>query len=122
MSRPRTTWRSTAISWRTSPASSTASRSACWARRSSRAMTGTEPSFALPPDACDCHTHVFGPAARYPFAAKRAYTPPDASVASLLELQRTLHLGRVVIVQPSVYGTDNRCTLDGMRRLGGVGP
>jgi predicted TIM-barrel fold metal-dependent hydrolase len=35
-----------------------------------------------------------------------------------LTLQTTLGLSRVVIIQPSVYGTDNSCTLDGMRRLG----
>jgi predicted TIM-barrel fold metal-dependent hydrolase len=35
-----------------------------------------------------------------------------------LALQRALRLSRVVIVQPSVYGSDNSCTLDGMRRLG----
>ena len=61
--------------------------------------------------------HVFGPAARYPFAAERTYTPPDASIDALLELQRQLGFERVVIVQPSVYGTDNSCTLDAVRRL-----
>jgi predicted TIM-barrel fold metal-dependent hydrolase len=30
----------------------------------------------------------------------------------------TLGLERVVLVQPSVYGTDNRCLLDGLRALG----
>ena len=61
--------------------------------------------------------HVFGPAARYPFAAERTYTPPDASIDALLELQRQLGFERVVIVQPSVYGTDNSCTLDAVKRL-----
>lgn len=74
--------------------------------------------FAVPEGACDCHTHVFEDAARFPFAAGRGYTPPPATADDLLELQRALHLSRVVIVQPSVYGSDNACTLDGMRRLG----
>ncbi|HEV8680577.1 MAG TPA: ROK family protein [Stellaceae bacterium] len=78
----------------------------------------TAPSFALPAGACDCHVHVFGQAAEFPFAARRAYTPPPADAAELLALQEALHLSRVVIVQPSVYGSDNSCTLDGMRRLG----
>lgn len=72
----------------------------------------------VPPGACDCHVHVFGPAARYPFALERAYTPPQASIEELLALQERLGFERVVIVQPSVYGTDNSCTLDALKRLG----
>ncbi|HEY1795609.1 MAG TPA: ROK family protein [Stellaceae bacterium] len=75
-------------------------------------------NFPIPRGACDCHVHVFGEARDYPFVAQRGYTPPPASADELLALQKTLRLSRVVIVQPSVYGTDNSCTLDGMRRLG----
>lgn len=64
--------------------------------------------------ACDCHMHVYGPVARYP--ASR--TPPGADVPDYLEVQERLGLKRVVIVQPTVYGTDNRCTLDATRALG----
>jgi predicted TIM-barrel fold metal-dependent hydrolase len=78
----------------------------------------TAPAFSVPFGACDCHVHVFGAAADFPFAARRGYTPPPASADELLKLQRSLFLSRVVIVQPSVYGSDNACTLDGMRRLG----
>jgi predicted TIM-barrel fold metal-dependent hydrolase len=78
----------------------------------------TPPSFDVPSGACDCHTHVFGPPDEFPFAPDRIYTPGEASVEELLTLQRDLHLQRVVIVQPSVYGTDNSCTVDAMRRLG----
>jgi predicted TIM-barrel fold metal-dependent hydrolase len=79
---------------------------------------GTAISFAVPPGACDCHVHVFGKAVEFPFAARRGYTPPPANSEELLTLHRGLRLSRVVIVQPSVYGSDNSCTLDGMRRLG----
>lgn len=72
----------------------------------------------VPPGACDCHVHIFGPRARYPLTRDRAYTPPEASIEGLLALQERLGLERVVIVQPSVYGTDNSCTLDAMQRLG----
>jgi len=72
----------------------------------------------VPPRACDCHVHVFGPAARFPLAPDRTYTPPDASIDELLKLQEQLGLERVVIVQPSVYGTDNSCTLDALKQLG----
>jgi predicted TIM-barrel fold metal-dependent hydrolase len=87
------------------------------------ATTSTRASFSLAllrvlQDACDCHVHVFGPAARFPFAKERTYTPPEASVEELLAHQEQLGLERAVIVQPSPYGTDNSCTLDALRRLG----
>ena len=75
-------------------------------------------SLSVPPNACDCHVHVFGPAARFPFAPGHTYTPPDASIGELLALQKRLGLERVVIVQPSPYGTDNSCTLHALKQLG----
>ena len=85
-------------------------------RRASQPATAV--GFSVPNGACDCHVHVFGTAAQFPFAAQRGYTPPGAGADELLALLEALHLSRVVVVQPSVYGTDNSCTLDGMRRLG----
>jgi predicted TIM-barrel fold metal-dependent hydrolase len=76
----------------------------------------TTPNFDIPPGACDSHVHVFDP--RFPLAERRVYTPPPATVDDLLELQRALRLERVVLVQPSVYGTDNSAHLDALRRLG----
>jgi predicted TIM-barrel fold metal-dependent hydrolase len=78
----------------------------------------TAVNFAVPAGACDCHTHVFGDPQRFPFISPRAYTPETASVEEMRALHRALHMERVVIVQPSVYGTDNSCTLDGVRQLG----
>jgi predicted TIM-barrel fold metal-dependent hydrolase len=75
-------------------------------------------SFDVPAGACDCHTHIFGDPARYPFAPDRTYTPEPASVAEIRSLHRALHTTRVVIVQPSVYGADNSCTLDALKQLG----
>lgn len=72
----------------------------------------------LPPDACDCHVHAIGPAARYPFDPARVYTPGDALEDELDALHQRLGIARVVVVHPSVYGTDNRRTLDGLKRLG----
>jgi len=72
-------------------------------------------AFAVPAHACDCHTHVFGDARRYPFAAKRGYTPPPASAAEMQALHDSLGIERVVVVTPSVYGTDNSASVDGMR-------
>ena len=78
----------------------------------------TKVSFDVPAGACDCHVHVFCDPKRYPFYAGRTYTPEPASVDELRRLLSSLRLERVVIVQPSVYGTDNSCTLDGMREVG----
>jgi predicted TIM-barrel fold metal-dependent hydrolase len=82
-----------------------------------RART-TPPSFILPPDACDCHSHVFGTADAYPFQQNRSYTPTEASVEMYLAMLGTLGFQRMVIVQPSVYGTDNSCTADAVAFLG----
>lgn len=78
----------------------------------------TKVSFAVPRGGCDCHVHVFGDPQRYPFWEGRSYTPEPATVEDLRQLLKALRLERVVIVQPSVYGTDNSCTLDGIRALG----
>src|ERR1700756_1408764 len=74
--------------------------------------------FDVPERACDCYVHVFGDASRFPFAASRTYTPESASAAELLAVHRALHISRTVIVQPSVYGTDNSCALDAMKQYG----
>jgi predicted TIM-barrel fold metal-dependent hydrolase len=81
----------------------------------------TRPNFDVPAGACDCHTHVFGSQDKYPLSPRRLYRPGLATLDHLLDLQRALHLQRVVIVQPSCYGTDNSCTLDAVRELGGRG-
>lgn len=78
----------------------------------------TPVQFEVPESACDCHVHVFGDRSRFPFAASSTYTPESASAAELLAMHRALHISRAVIVQPSVYGTDNSCTLDAMKRYG----
>ena len=78
----------------------------------------TPVAFTVPPGACDCHTHVFCDPRRFQFAPARVYTPEPASIDEMRALHRALHMARVVIVQPSVYGTDNSCTLDGIRQLG----
>ena len=70
------------------------------------------PKFRLPPLACDAHTHIFGPGDKYPYAPGRPYTPPDAPLEDFRALHRKLGIGRAVIVNASVHGTDNRVALD----------
>ncbi len=82
------------------------------------AQPSTPVNFSVPAGACDCHTHIVGDPKKFPFAASRPYTPESASVAEMQSLHRALHTERVVIVQPTVYGTDNSCTLDAIRQIG----
>jgi predicted TIM-barrel fold metal-dependent hydrolase len=74
--------------------------------------------------ACDVHAHVCGPASRYPLIPERLYTPPDASLEDFRHMLQALGVERGVLVQPSIYGTDNRALLDALahdpKRLRGV--
>ena len=78
----------------------------------------SEPTFKAPPLGCDCHFHVFGPAARYPYGADLRYPPPLAPLPDFLALAGRLGFERFVFVQPSAYGRDNACMLDAMREVG----
>ncbi|HEX6005311.1 MAG TPA: amidohydrolase family protein [Burkholderiales bacterium] len=82
------------------------------------------PRFAFPANACDCHAHVLGPAARYPYSSARVYTPADCVLRDYRHMLDTLGVERAVLVQPSAYGTDNAAMLDAIRsdpkRLRGV--
>jgi len=75
-------------------------------------------NFEVPPSACDCHTHIFGDPIRFPMTPSRVYTPEPALADEMRTLHRALHMDRVVVVQPSIYGTDNTCTLDAVKQLG----
>jgi len=72
----------------------------------------------MPPDACDCHVHVFCDTDQYPLSPDRPYTPPPATVAALSKMLDSLQMERVVIVSPAVYGSNNDCTLDAIHQLG----
>jgi D-galactarolactone isomerase len=81
-------------------------------------MNYDRPKLSAPAGACDCHVHFYGPADRYPLATTAPFPPPPASVADYRQVQKRLGLERVVVVQPSAYGTDNRCTMDAVTELG----
>lgn len=82
------------------------------------AQPATAVDFDVPADACDCHSHIFGDPLAFPFFAGRVYTPPPALPGEMAAFHRALRVRRVVIVTPSVYGTDNSATLYGMRARG----
>jgi len=71
-----------------------------------------KPRFKLPPGSCDAHCHVFGPAAKFPYAPNRRYTPGDAPREMLAALHAHLGIDRAIIVQASCHGTDNAAMLD----------
>src|ERR1700722_7870109 len=76
----------------------------------------SRPKIPPPPGACDPHAHVFGPAAKFPYAADRSYTPPDAPLDKYLGMLDTIGLARGVLVQGSAHGHDNSAMLDALAR------
>ena len=78
-------------------------------------------SFTPPRLATDCHAHVIGPAGLYPFVDDRAYTPPDATLQDYLHVVDTLGFQRIVLVQPSMHGTDNTVMLDALKTARAAG-
>lgn len=77
-----------------------------------------KPSFTLPKGACDCHAHVIGDPAKYPFAPERSFTPAEATAPEYFAVLKTLGFERMVVVQPSFYGLDNSCTIDAITAAG----
>jgi predicted TIM-barrel fold metal-dependent hydrolase len=74
------------------------------------------PKLKMPADACDCHHHIYD--GKFPIAPSATLKPGDAKAADYQALQKRIGTTRSVVVQPSTYGTDNSCTLDGMAQLG----
>jgi 2-pyrone-4,6-dicarboxylate lactonase len=66
----------------------------------------------LPRNACNAHCHVFGPAARFPYAADSPPPRAEAPKEALFALNDRLGLTRCVIVQSKVHGFDNSATED----------
>ena len=79
----------------------------------------TRPGWKLPLGAWDTHFHVLGPQARYPYAATRKYTPPDAPLQASLRLHDALGIARGLVVHANTHGYDNAVDLDAVARSGG---
>ncbi len=69
-----------------------------------------------PDGSCDTHLHVYD--SRFPVAPRSVLRPPDASVDDYRRFRRQLGTTRAVVVQPTTYGTDNRCQLEAVEALG----
>jgi len=79
------------------------------------------PATLMGPMSCDSHAHICGPESEHAYADDRIYTPPDALLPDYLKLLETLGVERAVLVQPSVYGTDNSVMLSAMREMTAAG-
>lgn len=71
---------------------------------------------ALPDGACDTHIHVYDDT--FPISPTAVLRPPNASLVDYGDLQRRLGIQRIVIVQPTTYGLDNRCQLKAVATVG----
>ena len=67
---------------------------------------------------CDCHFHVFAKPEQFPMVATRGYEPPILSIKDYQTLFTPLGIKRMVLVQPSCYGADNRYMLNELATLG----
>ncbi len=75
-----------------------------------------QPRLIAPAGTCDTHIHVYD--SQYPTAPTATMTPPNASIDEYKTLCRRLRIERCVIVQPTTYGKDNRCTLQAIKAFG----
>jgi predicted TIM-barrel fold metal-dependent hydrolase len=76
------------------------------------------PRLKVPAGATDTHFHLFGPQSLYPLVDLREYTPPLITPQMARQLFDNLGIQRAVVIQPSVYGADNRAQLDGAKEVG----
>ena len=79
-------------------------------------FSAEEPRWLMPPEACDCHMHIYDER----FKIRPNVVMRIAPVSAYREVCATLGIGRMVVVQPVAYGFDNACTLDAMAQLGGA--
>lgn len=84
------------------------------------ADTSAPPRTKAPAGTCDCHLHIYGPRDEYPEAPTSPFPTPDAPVAAYRKVMARLGIERAVVVQPSAYGRDNRCTMDAVAELGDI--
>jgi 2-pyrone-4,6-dicarboxylate lactonase len=77
------------------------------------------PAFKAPAGTIDTHTHIFGPAAEYPFSPTRPYTPPEAPLPMFRALHETIGVERAVIVNATLHGFDNRVVTDAIAQSNG---
>ena len=79
-------------------------------------MNESPPRLKAPAGTCDTHIHIYDK--RFPIAPTAKVLSPDALVPDYLAVRKRLGIERTVIVQPSAYGADNRCTMEAVAAIG----
>lgn len=79
----------------------------------------SRPRWRPPLGSWDTHFHVLGPQSRFPYGAKRKYTPPDAPLERALALHDALGIDRGFVVHANTHGFDNSVDLDAVARSNG---
>ena len=76
-----------------------------------------KPKLALPPSACDCHIHLFGPADTFPVDPLSPYELRDQLAETNIALQERLGLARAVVVSGGAYGRNYGVLEDALTRF-----
>ncbi|PWY90001.1 TIM barrel metal-dependent hydrolase [Aspergillus heteromorphus CBS 117.55] len=82
--------------------------------------TAPQPSLLkhrVPQGTWDTHMHVVEPQ-RFPVSANAVYQPAKHTIEEAMAFESSLGIGNIVLVQPSIYGTDNSCLLEALRHVG----
>lgn len=82
------------------------------------AETDPAPRLKAPAGTCDTHLHIYGSQDKYPEAPTSPFPVPVAPPEAYEKVMARLGIDRAVVVQPSAYAKDNRCTLDAVAALG----
>ncbi|KAJ5091308.1 Amidohydrolase 2 [Penicillium alfredii] len=103
----------------TSRLSLAAVSSSCIEQRRLSHATAVSPPLRrrIPPGSWDSHMHVVEPS-RFPVSPTAVYKPSPHTLTEALAFESALGLDNVVFVQPSVYGPDNSCLIDALKKVG----
>ncbi|KAK3722528.1 hypothetical protein LTR37_002520 [Vermiconidia calcicola] len=71
----------------------------------------------IPQGTWDTHMHVVDPPT-FPLSKDAKYQVSPHTIVDAQKFLSSLGISKMVIVQPSIYGNDNACTIDGLKRLG----
>ncbi|KAJ6559618.1 hypothetical protein B0H19DRAFT_1220039 [Mycena capillaripes] len=77
-----------------------------------------QPHPILPRGSWDSHLHIVDPE-RWPLADDAPFTPNKADLDTCLAFERSIGIDHICIIAMSIYGTDNRCSIDALKRLNG---
>ena len=85
--------------------------------RDNSTMASPELAQLIPPDSWDSHMHIVD-VENYELDPSATYRPTSHSLEQALDFEASVGLQNIVLVQPSIYGLNNSCLLDGLRDLG----